>query len=127
MSNPSDRIAEIRARHEAATPGDWTVKPPIKGWIDITAMLGGPVAHPNPPVGVACIRPDRHSHNNATFVAAAHQDIPWLLSQLEEAMKHVRTLLESPVAAPYYPVAEPGIQRAQSWLTSLSQPEEPTS
>lgn len=69
------RIAEIRARTEAATPGPWE-------WMDAYMMC-----HENPEVKVPF--DDRRRQADRLFAAHARQDIPDLLDALEAARAEV--------------------------------------
>ena len=62
-----DRIAEIRARLDAATPGPWLVR---NGWVDLNNLHGDVI-----PVG--------HNDADADLIAHAPADIAWLLDEVE--------------------------------------------
>ena len=84
----SDRLAEIRARLDAATPGPWERRESVQGysnlvvladyinrddgaWLIAEASWNGPM-------------PDKASSGaNADFIAHAPEDIAWLLGEVE--------------------------------------------
>lgn len=94
----AEQIAAIRARHEAATPGEWTTqagekkgkpRPPTKSiFIKESAteeddLYGGPSRYGPSRDYIANFinfHPQENAINNAAFAACAHQDIPALLS-----------------------------------------------
>lgn len=76
----ADRLSEIHARAAAATPGPWCTDaweiyqgteytPDVSQWIGETCR------------GTTTCAQDRA---DATFVAAAREDVPWLLDQLRQ-------------------------------------------
>ena len=71
-----DRLSEIRARCEAATPGEWqhNVIDDAGGVIDHAVGIG--LTH-----GICC---GISNPSDAAFIAHAREDIPYLLSLLEE-------------------------------------------
>ena len=81
----SDRLAEIRARLDARTPGEWV----IEHGEYISAV--GP--HKFPHV-IACV--ERYTETgcdhrkDAVFIAHAPADIAWLLDRVAELEKRVR-------------------------------------
>ncbi|MFD6180118.1 hypothetical protein [Streptomyces goshikiensis] len=76
----ADRLAEIRARVNAATKGPWTVDQ----W-EIHSLTGW--------VGETCDVADYpRSIANATFVAAARQDVPDLLAEVARLRARVAEL-----------------------------------
>lgn len=101
----SERLEEIRKRAEVATPGPWLwalfdeAKDPLE-WIRECLSYGsGPVhltwcpehpltkgQHPRPEHAVvpAITGNGPTSEANAKFLAAAREDIPWLLGQINE-------------------------------------------
>lgn len=88
-----ERLAEIKARADAATPGPWS---PIIG---MTA--GDPREHP-----VICkvavefqvwsrpdaTRPMDAQHKNTRFIANARTDVPALIAEIEQLRAEVDTL-----------------------------------
>lgn len=90
-----DRIEEIRARLEKITPGPWVWDEP-GSWHGLEAR----VFVPDPYGVVAQIpieawRPRSIGRANAAFIAAAPEDVSFLLSQLERArliVERVRTI-----------------------------------
>ena len=80
----TQRLTEIRARLKASTQGAWGV----------TRYSGGLSFHGDPKVycgtdqefGEPMAIPCNHNREaDAVFIAHAHQDVPWLLEQLERA------------------------------------------
>ncbi|MGA4875934.1 hypothetical protein [Streptomyces lydicamycinicus] len=75
-----DRLTEIAARAAAATPGPWTnygtdlYRSSATGGFRLMDLLGSLTPEA-----------DNQSFRNASFVAAAREDVPWLLAQLEQA------------------------------------------
>ena len=67
-----DRLTEIRARADAATPGPWTVT-------DDGALSSG--VPPSSPVA------------NGEFIAHARDDVPWLLGEIERLKAEVAMLV----------------------------------
>lgn len=86
----SDRLAEIRARLDAATPGPWFATP------EMLAAGGSHIAGRSPWVSVPthviarCSRlasdrkrgPDKAAEANAELIAHAPEDIAYLLAEL---------------------------------------------
>ena len=72
----TDRIEEIRARVEAATPGPWERKGDII-WHEY---------EPNEPFSgpPLVVRDDHIAGGNADFIAHVREDIPYLLARIEE-------------------------------------------
>ncbi len=88
----SERIAAIRAREQAATPGPWRASS-YDGRYAIRANDRQPVAvhvccehwvEDGDPV-VDCSRGGPLKKHDAQFCAEARADIPWLLARLERA------------------------------------------
>jgi hypothetical protein len=83
------RLAEIRERCEKATPGPWTRE------VGGTACIGVP----SPPAAwtlLAQVYGTNHAANE-TFIAAAREDVPWLLAEvtaLRERIEAVEALCE---------------------------------
>lgn len=75
--NDAERIAEIREREKAATPGPWISAPYDRAdkWIDV----------PAPGVRVDYDDVDHDEQDsNAAFIAHARSDIPWLREKVED-------------------------------------------
>ncbi len=66
---PAERIAAIRAREQAATPGPWE----IKQWTDQTGEVE------------SYLSIDWSDEEDQDFIANARADIPWLLDRLARA------------------------------------------
>ena len=74
-----DRLAEIRARLDAATPGPW-FHYPGEPWVTN--------ATDEPRIIVATVSP-RMTGDNADLIAHAPADIAWLLAEVERLQKRV--------------------------------------
>ena len=76
---PADRLAEIRARAEAATPGPW--REPRNG-------LGlGWTIFPKNSKGWSIATCD--SGTDADFIAHAREDVPYLLERVAKLQEHI--------------------------------------
>ena len=79
-----ERIDEIRARAEAATPGPWVANAETRGNTIAVVLSDRPrdqyYIDPWPPGNCA-----RHPLDDAKLIATMRQDIPALLDALEEA------------------------------------------
>ncbi|MFE2140250.1 hypothetical protein ACFXA3_00525 [Streptomyces sp. NPDC059456] len=77
---PQDRLAEIRARAQAATKGPWEVeddRESLTRWVvSETGFLSANLGY----VGNA-------NQDDAKFIAAARDDIPWLLAEIDRLRK----------------------------------------
>jgi len=97
----NERLAEIRARVEAATPGPWVADPPVakvdNNWNRWTVM------HPTDGrLGtwfVASLVPDvdrlqdvEQEHSDAEFIAHARQDVPDLLDTMDVLIQQLATV-----------------------------------
>lgn len=72
----TERLAEIRARCEAATEGPWRVSPYKSGkYLSVEFLIDG-----KPFASVALYV---HDETDADFIAAARQDVPYLLDEIE--------------------------------------------
>jgi hypothetical protein len=91
-----ERLEAIRKRAEAATPGPWRATQrgfgypmfeggPVERMSDVHALNGELM-----PMG----RTADESKANADFVAAAREDVPWLLSELERLEKERAAAME---------------------------------
>ena len=83
------RIAEIRARVEAAMPGPWEVAE-YEGQCQVYASIkhGRHLnIHPIADAGPA----------DAALIASARDDVPWLLDQLAAALDALRYLHDTPI------------------------------
>jgi hypothetical protein len=95
MTTPltEERLAEIKARADAATPGPWR----FTAWDDSSFMLVyGILAGeaPDSPI-VAYAEHDRGpevADADMEFIAHAHQDVPYLLEVVERLRKRVAQL-----------------------------------
>ena len=98
----ADRLAEIKARADSATPGPWLQDGPW--WTDD----GGPeptalpcvvdvdralVVFPPDATDVGMKRPEDRAANMA-FIAAAREDVPWLVSEVERLERWKAEALE---------------------------------
>ena len=66
----NDRLQEIRARLDAATPGPWYVR---SGWVALNNLNYDVI-----PVG--------HNDADADLIAHAPADIAWLLAEIEKRL-----------------------------------------
>ena len=97
-----ERLAEIKARCEAATPGPWRFSEahewqegdgPFDDWgADIQrdadgddVVVGGAQDEQGGAVGVL-------RNEDAEFIAASREDVPWLLTEVERLERRVRYL-----------------------------------
>ena len=80
----ADRLAEIRARAEAATPGPWTLGPCSHGG-QILQRGDDSSRETRHPQTYLQIVPD----SDAEFIAHARTDIPYLLGRIEH-LEHLR-------------------------------------
>lgn len=82
----SDRIAEIRARAGAATPGPWGTEYDGKGTYHVHARLRTTPSEGMASDGVVASLTGRHGdsqvYRDARFVAHAREDIPFLLDRV---------------------------------------------
>ena len=112
-------VAAIRARCEAATPGEW--------WAE-TAVVHAPSWLPNAQPGAAChVAACRYGRNvlaDAAFIAAARTDVPALLDALAQVEAENARLREALVESAAQLLFErrvrkeehkPGGQRQQYW------------
>lgn len=76
QSMSDDRIAEIKARANAATPGPWTASAPHPYCGEIW------VVGPDDPDGAIATGFD-DTPADAAFIAHARTDVPWLLDRIE--------------------------------------------
>lgn len=91
------RLDEIRARTEAATKGPWTVgeRVEVDGLVDVYEVpIQSPSTNeeqPDVPDEVAVVRynaggfhfPHADARCDAEFMAAAREDVPWLLAEMD--------------------------------------------
>ncbi len=109
----AERIAEIKARAEAATPGPWTrtFKPgrdESRAWLlgqfdasDGDGVHGAGVGAPGKTVEDECLSTavtgnGPTSEANAVFIVAARTDVPFLCDQLERALELLRDAVFNP-------------------------------
>lgn len=110
MSEQAQRIQEIKARADAAYPGEWRGTDgysdqvlsigndglvdrhicDIRGWGHLTGRGSGALHMTDEAAG-------KQMQNDAEFIAHARQDIPWLIEQLEAALKKQQPMLVLPV------------------------------
>lgn len=84
----TDRIAEIRQQVEAASPGPW--EPDFDdGTIEGVLHM---VQHGN--VNTIARTGEQFSHDDLAFIAAAREDVPWLLDLVERQAKEIAFLKE---------------------------------
>ena len=103
----SDRLAEIRARVERTTPGDWCYEPSNRDYCGNGSgegFLGGILFEEDDEV---------EPYRNAEFVAHAHQDVPWLLAEVERLHK-----LEAAVR--YYHNGHGYMERSERWQAVMA-------
>jgi len=80
----NERIAQIEARCNAASPGPWTWEPSWpEGQVLTTAGLRDGPWH-----AIARRRWDNELAD-AAFILAAREDVPWLLNRLREAKAQI--------------------------------------
>ena len=119
---PSERVAAIRERLDAATEGEWRIEKERE-----SGEFGS--QGPEYVVGVSAYGPMHERYGcmpifrfdddygndqgaDATFIAHAHADIPWLLSELATAQATIERLqgaLEA-IIAHDEPTHEPGLE-----------------
>ena len=89
----TDRLAEIRVRLEAATPGPWfaTSCPDKHSDDGPDFWLIDAVPSPNQETEVAeiCHKPGGKSGHNADFIAHAPEDIAWLLEEVKRLQEEL--------------------------------------
>lgn len=119
-SESTDRLAEIRARLEAATRAPWEA--PL---IDLGAIPSFKAVdfffdssfEAYPPLGEAGPVFVANSRENADFIAHAREDVPWLIAQLEdERGKSIPALSPSRLDADELGTVTAGLDEARSWL-----------
>jgi hypothetical protein len=85
----SDRIEEIRARADAATPGHWGTSYDGKGTYTIEAqprlIPGQGIVNEGAVATLAGEHGDGQTYSNARFAAHAREDVPFLLKELSDA------------------------------------------
>jgi hypothetical protein len=100
-----ERLAEIAARAAAATPGPWA-RHDVVGWVHLkdvgewgvesiprrSSGHGGDVW----PDFLAVMPHGRRAVPDADFIAAARDDIPYLLEQLRQALAEIEMLRRPP-------------------------------
>ncbi len=84
ITNPSNRLAEIRERAEKATEGPWKVGG--KGWNSATVTQNGVYF-------TAACRPSLQGEMDAEFIAHSREDISWLLERDKERQKLLDALV----------------------------------
>lgn len=75
----TERLAEIKARAEAATEGPWEYREEILGLPNTTVMAG------NEQVGYVAV--GHFLSGNANFIAASRTDVPRLVAALEAVLE----------------------------------------
>jgi hypothetical protein len=124
----SGRLNDIEQRARGATPGPWFVVGPP--WNEAAPYINA--GSDDPHAGsVVCDFIDRdeaeemhNSEANAEFVAAAREDVPWLLAEL----RRTQTALEAWLAwsGGQYPDESPGAlgrdDRARRWHHDMESP-----
>jgi len=72
MSDATQRLVEIRARRDAATPGPWTLSQPDGSWISphVCNTYG-------------------FRRDDAEFIAASWADVGWLLEHIEQLQREL--------------------------------------
>lgn len=117
------RLAEIKARCEAATAGPWEFG------------LGTSDPFPDPPGGIWCVEsshlewickslfPTRSSQSkaNMAFIAHARQDVPWLMEQVERLTRERDEAVQAKEAAEYDAWSWEGTSKAWKRATSAAQ------
>lgn len=90
-----DKLDEIRARCEAATPGPWKVisdSVPVRSGAVVSAMYGD-----GPKINI-CSGIPLGTHD-AAFIAHAREDIPYLLDALASTVKLISAMRNNKKAA----------------------------
>jgi hypothetical protein len=116
MTEP-DRVAEIRQRTEAATPGPWNLDGP---WWHGDGSPVHLITAGDERTAVAIEPPHDDKPSDATgnllFIAHAREDVPWLLDQLAryqaavQAVENFFLFAEDDRAALGLGIAERGVQ-----------------
>lgn len=105
----SDRLSEIAEREKAATKGPWGMMLQLVSSdrnsakvLQLDRLIGTPLVIPewqtrkHYPVIADCgkrVEQDRFPHNrDATFIAHARQDIPWLITNTQQALALIRSV-----------------------------------
>ena len=84
---PADRLAEIRARAEAADEGTWYISDLDVAWEDhkpIVARLDANVITQHLPS-----HPPTRTSNNAEFLVHCVEDVPYLLERVAKLQEHI--------------------------------------
>lgn len=87
MGNGAERIKEIEARANKATPGDWKYAYEGSGDFEVWAQgeeIGTAWSKDSHFLGLG--RAAEQNEDNAAFIAHARQDIPWLIAELRAAL-----------------------------------------
>lgn len=92
MSDTTDRLADIKAREEIATPGPW--EPHTECGEHFYAYLGGSYLRG---VGTLNFGDGEDADADREFTLKARTDVPWLVEQLEQA-RRIAVELENQVA-----------------------------
>ena len=95
MKIDKNRLVEIRARVENATPGPWTIS--REWYVDGMApdKIGDKLTALEPHTLLKCDGPAEVRIPNATFIAHARQDVPDLLDALEKVQSENERLREA--------------------------------
>ncbi|GAA1065286.1 hypothetical protein [Streptomyces asiaticus] len=85
----NDRLADIKAREQAATPGHWGTSYDSNGTYTVQAQprlipSEGPV-NDGDIATLTGTHGDEQTYHNARFTAHARDDVKWLVEQLEQA------------------------------------------
>ncbi len=84
MTPASQRIAQIRTREQAATPGPWEHDTSGRGGYNLHGAWFGGYIPRNPPLGTPELWM-AEKLADAAFISAARSDIPWLVARLQKA------------------------------------------
>lgn len=105
-SMTDEQLAEIRAREAAATPGPWTwsagmIEAPKGEWSSEIVMWAGNISSnladeddPALQLGACGIDAEKNAAANLAFLAAARQDVPALLAEVERLRDVQATLVD---------------------------------
>lgn len=82
----SDRLKEIAERAKRATPGPWRrgQMPEWESWMIVSESAFDPGDEEDPtPIHRPIVDSEYTAPSDAEFIAAAREDIPWLLAEVE--------------------------------------------
>lgn len=113
----TDRLDEIRARAEAATPGEWigssTPSGRKYGVISIRELTGEAY-----PIAVLSGKYARRRHPDTQFLAHAPTDIDYLLAEVERLQRVVNTVPDLLDWMKRYRGGDPALDPEEYWIRS---------